>query len=37
MTAAIHQLYKDIGDFNARIEDNVGGIRVVKAFYERSI
>lgn len=32
MTAAIHQLYKDIGDFNARIEDNVGGIRVVKAF-----
>lgn len=32
MTVAIHQLYKDIGDFNARIEDNVGGIRVVKAF-----
>jgi len=32
MTAAIHQLYKDIGDFNATIEDNVGGIRVVKAF-----
>lgn len=32
MTKAIHQLYKDIGDFNARIEDNVGGIRVVKAF-----
>ena len=32
MTAAIHQLYKDIGEFNARIEDNVGGIRVVKAF-----
>lgn len=32
MTAAIHQLYKDIGDFNARIEENVGGIRVVKAF-----
>lgn len=32
MTTAIHQLYDDIGDFNARIEDNVGGIRVVKAF-----
>lgn len=32
MTKAIHQLYSDIGDFNARIEDNVGGIRVVKAF-----
>jgi len=32
MTAAIHQLYQDIGDFNARVEDNVGGIRVVKAF-----
>lgn len=32
MTKAIHQLYKDVGDFNARIEDNVGGIRVVKAF-----
>ncbi|MFC4597198.1 ABC transporter ATP-binding protein [Cohnella hongkongensis] len=32
MTKAIHQLYRDIGDFNARVEDNVGGIRVVKAF-----
>ncbi len=32
MTKAIHQLFSDIGDFNARIEDNVGGIRVVKAF-----
>ncbi|RNB55439.1 ABC transporter ATP-binding protein [Brevibacillus gelatini] len=32
MTQAIHQLYRDIGDFNARIEDSVGGIRVVKAF-----
>jgi ATP-binding cassette subfamily B protein len=32
MTNAIHQLYRDIGDFNARVEDNVGGIRVVKAF-----
>ncbi len=32
MTKAIHQLFRDVGDFNARIEDNVGGIRVVKAF-----
>ncbi|MBH5318847.1 ABC transporter ATP-binding protein [Paenibacillus sp. GSMTC-2017] len=32
MTKAVHQLYTDIGDFNARIEDNVGGIRVVQAF-----
>ncbi|MCR8657181.1 ABC transporter ATP-binding protein [Paenibacillus endoradicis] len=32
MTKAIQQLYSDIGDFNARIEENVGGIRVVKAF-----
>ncbi|MBD3917607.1 ABC transporter ATP-binding protein [Paenibacillus sp. PR3] len=32
MTKAIHQLFGDIGDFNACIEDNVGGIRVVQAF-----
>ncbi|WP_152392349.1 ABC transporter ATP-binding protein [Paenibacillus guangzhouensis] len=32
MTKAIDQLYDDIGDFNARVEDNVGGIRVVQAF-----
>jgi ATP-binding cassette subfamily B protein len=32
MTKAIHQLFKDIGDFNARVEDNVSGIRVVQAF-----
>lgn len=32
MTKAIDQLYTDIGDFNARVEDNVGGIRVVQAF-----
>lgn len=32
MTKAVHQLYNDIGDFNARVEDNVGGIRVVQAF-----
>ncbi len=36
MTKAIHQLFGDIGDFNARIEDNVGGIRVVKAFSNES-
>lgn len=36
MTKAIHQLFRDIGDFNARIEDNVGGIRVVKAFSNES-
>ncbi|MFC5703932.1 ABC transporter ATP-binding protein [Cohnella faecalis] len=32
MTKAVEQLFSDIGDFNARIEDNVGGIRVVQAF-----
>ncbi|MBD2860814.1 ABC transporter ATP-binding protein [Paenibacillus oceani] len=32
MTKAVHQLFSDIGDFNARVEDNVGGIRVVQAF-----
>ncbi|BBI32962.1 ABC transporter ATP-binding protein [Cohnella abietis] len=32
MTKAIDQLFTDIGDFNARVEDNVGGIRVVQAF-----
>ncbi|MCC3373411.1 ABC transporter ATP-binding protein [Cohnella sp. REN36] len=32
MTRAIHRMYADIADFNARIEDNVGGIRVVQAF-----
>ena len=32
MTQAIHQLFRDVGDFNARIEDSVGGIRIVKAF-----
>lgn len=36
MTKAVDQLYHDIGDFNARIEDNVGGIRVVKAFSNES-
>lgn len=32
MTATWHSLYGRVGDFNARIEENVGGIRVVKAF-----
>ncbi len=32
MTQAFHQLFSDIGDFNARVEDNVGGMRVVQAF-----
>ncbi|WP_088830801.1 ABC transporter ATP-binding protein [Paenibacillus tyrfis] len=32
MTKAVDQLFTDIGDFNARVEDNVGGIRVVQAF-----
>ncbi|KQO18303.1 ABC transporter ATP-binding protein [Paenibacillus sp. Leaf72] len=36
MTSAIHQLFTDIGDFNARVEDNVGGIRVVQAFANES-
>ncbi|OLN22113.1 multidrug ABC transporter ATP-binding protein [Domibacillus antri] len=32
MTGAFHQLFGDIADFNARIEDSMGGIRVVQAF-----
>ena len=32
MTANWHALYGRVGDFNARIEENVGGIRVVQAF-----
>ncbi|PLR65918.1 ABC transporter ATP-binding protein [Bacillus sp. UMB0893] len=32
MTGAIHQLYTDIADFSARVENNVSGIRVVQAF-----
>lgn len=32
MTANSHALYSRIGEFNARIEENVGGIRVVQAF-----
>ncbi|CAM5769466.1 ABC transporter ATP-binding protein [Bosea minatitlanensis] len=32
MTQNWHALYGRVGDFNARIEENVGGIRVVQAF-----
>ncbi|NBD27837.1 ABC transporter ATP-binding protein [Paenibacillus glycinis] len=32
MTKAFHRLFSDIADFNARVEDNVGGMRVVQAF-----
>lgn len=32
MTANSHALYSRIGEFNARIEENIGGIRVVQAF-----
>ncbi|MBB4003564.1 ABC transporter transmembrane domain-containing protein [Aurantimonas endophytica] len=32
MTRTWHAIYGSVGEFNARIEENVGGIRVVKAF-----
>ncbi|MEW9096032.1 MAG: ABC transporter ATP-binding protein [Clostridiaceae bacterium] len=32
MTKAFNLMFKDIGDFNARVENNISGIRVVKAF-----
>lgn len=32
MTATWHALYGRVAEFNARIEENVGGIRVVQAF-----
>jgi len=32
MTATWKMLFRRVGEFNARIEDNVGGIRVVQAF-----
>ncbi|MEM7534576.1 MAG: ABC transporter ATP-binding protein [Chloroflexota bacterium] len=41
MTLTFRQLFRDVGRFNARIEDTIGGIRVVKAFanedHERSL
>jgi ATP-binding cassette subfamily B protein len=32
MTKAFEQMYATIGDFNARVENNIGGMRVVQAF-----
>ena len=32
MTRTYRQLFRDVAQFNARIEESVGGIRVVKAF-----
>ncbi|SIR51191.1 ATP-binding cassette, subfamily B [Paenibacillus macquariensis] len=32
MTATYRNLFGEVGNFNARIEDNVGGIRVVQSF-----
>jgi len=32
MTVTFRQIFHDVAQFNARIEDSVGGIRVVKAF-----
>ncbi|MEM7117608.1 MAG: ABC transporter ATP-binding protein [Chloroflexota bacterium] len=41
MTITFRQLFRSIGQFNARIEDALGGVRVVKAFaneeYERDL
>ncbi|MDY8110198.1 ABC transporter ATP-binding protein [Fulvimarina sp. 2208YS6-2-32] len=36
MTATWRAIYASVGDFNARIEENVGGIRVVQAFGNES-
>ncbi len=32
MTYAFRRMFTDIADFNARVENNIGGIRVVQAF-----
>ena len=41
MTITWRRIFSGVGDFNARIEETVGGIRVVKAFaneeHERSL
>lgn len=41
MTSTYHNLFGNVGNFNARIEDNVGGIRVVQSFaneeYEKTL
>jgi len=36
MTKTYRRLFDNIGNFNARIEDNVGGIRVVQSFANES-
>ncbi|MGO4179686.1 ABC transporter ATP-binding protein [Paenibacillus sp. TAF43_2] len=36
MTKAANRLFSDMADFNARVEDTVGGIRVVQAFSNES-
>src|ERR1051325_3503071 len=37
----VRKMYTEIADFNARVEDNIGGMRVVQAFaneeYEKSL
>ncbi|WP_080838400.1 ABC transporter ATP-binding protein [Cohnella massiliensis] len=41
MTKAFRRMFTDMADFNARVEDNIGGIRVVQAFsnekYEKEL
>jgi len=32
MIYAFQRMFKDIGEFNARVEDSIGGVRVVQAF-----
>ncbi|TBL70458.1 ABC transporter ATP-binding protein [Paenibacillus thalictri] len=32
MIRAFQRMFKDIGEFNARVEDSIGGVRVVQAF-----
>src|SRR5690606_15985345 len=32
MSRAARQMFEDLADFNARVEDNISGIRVVQAF-----
>ncbi len=32
MTKTFRRLFSDVADFNARVEDNIGGMRVVQAF-----
>lgn len=37
MTGTFRRLFSDVADFNACIENNVGGIRVVQAFEMKSL